>query len=118
MRDVHVVYRPKGPGWEATSPDAPDYVAYGDTLAEVIVLAHEGMAFHFDVEPCELAIIDFVNSPPGVVLANNTTGLFGVTVSGAYAATLNVGELVVPGGPTPVPENVKAEVHPAPLSAA
>ena len=118
MRNVQLVYRPEGPGWAATSPEAPVYVAYADTLAEAVALAHEGIAFHFDVDPSELAIADSVDSPPGVVLANNTTGPSGVSVSGAFASAVNVGELVVRSAPTLIPENVNAELHVAPVSAA
>jgi predicted RNase H-like HicB family nuclease len=97
MRSITINYRPEGPGWAATSPDAPDYIAYGETLAEALELAHEGIAFHFDLPRSELVILDYLSTPPGVVAANNSTGVLGqaAQVSGALAVGLNVGEVVV-----------------------
>src|SRR5262245_22307424 len=98
MRHVDVIYRPEGPGWAASSPDVPEYVAYGDSLAEVLKLAHEGLAFHFDVDAAEVSISDFVETPPGIVLANSGTAAssLGAAVSTAVAvAGVNVGEVVV-----------------------
>jgi predicted RNase H-like HicB family nuclease len=119
MRNVKVLYRPEGPGWVASSPEAPDYIAYAESLAEAVKLAHEGIAFHFDVEEAELRIADFVNTPPGIVLAHNTTGVSGVvaSVSGAIAAAINVGESVMPSAAQSIPENVAAELRIAPASA-
>ncbi|HLZ94006.1 MAG TPA: hypothetical protein VKT20_01565 [Candidatus Dormibacteraeota bacterium] len=97
MRSITINYRPEGPGWAATSPDAPEYLAYGETLGEALELAHEGIAFHLNLSSSELMILDYVSTAPGVIHANNGTGMLGYAaeVSGAFAVALNVGEVVV-----------------------
>jgi len=113
MRKVDLVYRPEGPGWAASSLDAPEYVAYGESLAEVIKLAHEGIAFHFDVDEAELSFSDFVETPPGIVLTNSNTGVAGLvaTVSGAFAIGVNTGETVVR---STAPQSVRTAEVPVP----
>lgn len=100
MRTVHLIYRSEAPGWVASSPEAPDYVAYASDLREAIKLAHEGIAFHFDVPQTDLQIIDSVGATPSIVAANNVGTVSGVfsTVSGAgaQAAAVNIGEGHVP----------------------
>jgi predicted RNase H-like HicB family nuclease len=114
MRNVNLVYRPEGPGWAASSTDAPNYIAYGESLAEAVKLAHEGIAFHFDLDEAQLKISDFVNTPPGLVLANNGTGVVGIAprVSGALAVDINIGEFVVPStAPTSTREAVSVRIE-------
>jgi predicted RNase H-like HicB family nuclease len=113
LRNVNLVYRPEGPGWVATSPEAPDYIAYAGSLAEAVQLAHEGIAFHLDVDESLLSFTDLVNSPPGLVVANNSTAVSGNAArSGAFAVGLNVGETVVPtGAPASIAETVRADIR-------
>jgi len=116
MRKVDLIYRPEGPGWAASSPDAPEYLAYGESLAEVIQLAHEGIAFHLDVDESELNISDFVGTPPGLALLGNTgvSGL-GATVTGAVAVGVNTGETVVR---STAPQSVRTAEAPVPSGTA
>jgi len=44
---VVLVREPEG-GWTLTAPALPGYVACGDTEAEVLALAQEGIPFHLE----------------------------------------------------------------------
>jgi predicted RNase H-like HicB family nuclease len=96
LRNIHLVYRPEGSGWAVSSPNAPDYIAYAASLAEARQLAHEGIAFHFDVGEEELQITDLLTAEPGIVSPENVTISSGMSLSTAFGIAVNVGEVVVP----------------------
>ncbi len=45
METVRVIYHHEAVGWWAESPDVEDWSAAGDTYAEVVKLAAEGIPF-------------------------------------------------------------------------
>lgn len=53
METVRVIYHHEADGWWAESPDAEGWSAAGDTYAEVVKLAEEGIPFALG-HPAEL----------------------------------------------------------------
>lgn len=51
MKYLLVVEGGDGGGYSGFFPDVPGYAAAGDSLAEVVSLAGEGLAFHLEDEP-------------------------------------------------------------------
>lgn len=45
METIRVIYHREGDGWWAESPDVDGWSAAGDSYAEVMKLAEEGMPF-------------------------------------------------------------------------
>jgi predicted RNase H-like HicB family nuclease len=45
METVHVIYHHEAGGWWAESPDVEGWFAAGDTYAEVVKLAEDGVPF-------------------------------------------------------------------------
>jgi len=66
MAIAHVNYHYEPGGWWAESPEYPGYSAWGANLAEVRLLAHEGLKFY--AEDADLVVID-----PIVTTAQFTT---------------------------------------------
>ena len=56
MATATVIYHYDDPGWWAESPEVPEYSAFGDSLDEVRMLAHEGLPFA--VEDDALIVVD------------------------------------------------------------
>jgi predicted RNase H-like HicB family nuclease len=50
METVRVIYHHEGDGWWAESPDVDGWSAAGDSYAEVVKLAKEGIPFALDGE--------------------------------------------------------------------
>ena len=53
METVRVIYHHEADGWWAESPDVEGWSAAGDTYAEVVKLAEEGISFALS-HPAEL----------------------------------------------------------------
>jgi len=53
MKTVRVIYHHEADGWWAESPDVEGWSAAGDTYAEVVKLAEEGILFALE-SPVEL----------------------------------------------------------------
>ena len=51
MDTVRVIYHCEPDGWWAESPDVQDWSAAGDSYAEVMKLAEEGIPFALGYEP-------------------------------------------------------------------
>jgi predicted RNase H-like HicB family nuclease len=45
MKTARIIYHHEEDGWWAESPDVDDWSAAGDTYAEVVKLAEEGVPF-------------------------------------------------------------------------
>jgi predicted RNase H-like HicB family nuclease len=55
MESVRVIYHHEEDGWWAESPDVERWYAAGDTYAEVVELAEEGIPFALGQEAVALA---------------------------------------------------------------
>jgi predicted RNase H-like HicB family nuclease len=51
METVRVIYHHEADGWWAESPDVGGWSAAGDTYAEVVKLAKEGIPFAWSTRP-------------------------------------------------------------------
>jgi predicted RNase H-like HicB family nuclease len=56
MAEAHVTYHYESDGWWAESPEHPEYSAFGASLFEVRLLAHEGLRFLTEDE--SLTVVD------------------------------------------------------------
>jgi predicted RNase H-like HicB family nuclease len=65
METVRIIYHHEDGGWWAESPDVERWYAAGDTYAEVVKLAEEGVPFALERD--DVALEHFV--PAGASLA-------------------------------------------------
>ena len=54
METIRVIYHHEDDGWWAESPDVACWYAAGDTYAEVVELAEEGVPFALERDDVEL----------------------------------------------------------------
>jgi predicted RNase H-like HicB family nuclease len=57
MEVMRIIYHHEADGWWAESPDVEGWSAAGDSLAEVVKLADEGIPFARE-QPAELGAVD------------------------------------------------------------
>lgn len=55
MKAARIIYHQESDGWWAESPDIERWFVAGDTYAEVVGLAEEGVAFVLDEEHGDLS---------------------------------------------------------------
>jgi predicted RNase H-like HicB family nuclease len=60
MEPIRVIYRHEPEGWWAESPDVKGWTAVGDTYAEVLKLAEEGVPFALECDEREVELEHFV----------------------------------------------------------